>query len=205
MGADGLGGAAAGKAADRMAVASVRDHYQDSSEDPLWAVSKAIKAANLEIRERAVQEADKSGMGTTCTALAVRDGQAVVGHVGDTRCYLIRGGAFRRLSRDHTVSEEFAKVAGNTPAAEMSHVLTRCLGNAERIEVDMSEEFPVQRGDVFVLCSDGLTNMVSDAEIQESVEGYTPAEACRKLVGKARARGGPDNITVLVAQVDRRR
>jgi protein phosphatase len=207
--ADGMGGAAAGEVASRMAVDTVRDVYFEALEtqDPQIALVGALQSANHAIYTRAQSDHRFGGMGTTCTALAVFGRGVFFGHVGDSRAYLIAGGEITLITQDHTVVAELARAAGGEAEAspEMRHVLTRCLGSDEQLEVDSSEEpIALEPGDTLVICSDGLSNLVEAEEILAAVTTGGPDAACQKLIQLAKDRGGPDNITVQVARVELR-
>jgi putative nucleotidyltransferase with HDIG domain len=206
--ADGMGGAAAGEVASRMAVDMVRKVYFEAlaTQDPQIALIGAIQSANHAIFQRSVSEHRFGGMGTTCTALAAFERGLFYGHVGDSRAYLIAGGEITLLTQDHTVVAEMERAVGSGQAApEMRHVLTRCLGSDEKLEVDSSPEaISLEDGDTLVICSDGLSSLVESEEILAIAGGGSPEVACQKLVQLARDRGGPDNISVQVARVEAR-
>ena len=204
--ADGMGGAAAGEVASRTAVEVLRAGWgkKDAEEEGATVLLRSVERANETIHEAAESEHRLHGMGTTCTALLAADGVAQVAHVGDSRAYLISEGRIRQLTRDHTLGEELRNVVGMDPSQvqEAQHVLTRSLGTQPGIEVDtLPEPLVLEAGQTFVLCSDGLSNMVAEEEILDIVGTSAPEEACRRLVDLARERGGPDNITVQVARV----
>ena len=204
--ADGMGGAAAGEVASRMAVDTLRTSFAEDQVDgePQDILTRSLERANEEICRAAGAEHRLGGMGTTCTAALVTQGAVQVGHVGDSRAYLIADGRIRQLTRDHTLGEELKNVVGleQAQAGEAHHVLTRCLGNEAEVEVDVLEEpLPLEANHILVLCTDGLSNMLAEDEILDIAENEAPDEACRRLVELARSRGGPDNITVQVARV----
>jgi protein phosphatase len=203
--ADGMGGEAAGEVASAMAVDAVRSVYFEASQDlsPKEALERAIELANQAIHSKAASDPELDGMGTTCTVAAIVGMDMTIGHIGDSRAYLIASGEITMLTRDHTLAAELADLAGtDLAAAGASNMLTRCLGSRPEVEVDESEEpISLEPGDVVVLCSDGLSNMVDVSEIQEIASGDDPGTACRRLVDLARERGGPDNITVTVARL----
>jgi protein phosphatase len=129
----------------------------------------------------------------------------VVAHVGDSRAYLVVDDAIHLLTRDHTLAAELAHMGGGSdaPPEGAKNVLTRCLGNQPEVQVEMSNPIRLPEGCAFVLCSDGLSNMVETDEIREVVSTRDPSAACERLVAMARERGGPDNITVQVARLVR--
>ncbi len=205
--ADGMGGAAAGEVASRMALETVRDAYFAgiASAGAREAILAALHKANHRVHASAEADPRYQGMGTTCTALAIAGRDLHLGHVGDSRAYLVRGSSIELLTADHTLAAELAEM-GRGPLAtpeNASHVLTRCLGTYAEVEIDAPERAVTLRpGDAVVLCSDGLSNLVPDEEILEILREATPQAACRRLVELARRRGGPDNITVVVGQVE---
>jgi protein phosphatase len=208
--ADGMGGAAAGEVASHLTVETVSDAYAQwkKKNSPREALSNAIAAANRAVYEQASSETQYEGMGTTCTVAAVTGLDLTLGHVGDSRAYLVRRGAIEQLTKDHTFAAELARVANGRPTAvpeASSHVLTRCVGAQADVQIDLSDRpWHLEDGAVVVLCSDGLSNLVEPEEIQDSVSRMAPAEACEDLVELARSRGGSDNITVIVGRWTKR-
>jgi putative nucleotidyltransferase with HDIG domain len=204
--ADGMGGAVAGEVASGIAVDTVGKAFFENRGrfGPGQALEHAIALANEAVYERANGDPELEGMGTTLTAVAVVGTEAVVGHVGDSRAYLVSDGGIALLTQDHTLAAELAAVGGTRMAipAGAKNVLSRCLGGTREVEVDLSEE-PVclRDGDIFVLCSDGLSNVVEVEEILRIADGNGPDRACEILVELARERGAPDNITVQVARL----
>jgi protein phosphatase len=203
--ADGMGGAASGEVASRLAVATVSREFKRSRNRGATprALARALETANHAIYTRSNADSTKRGMGTTCTAAWWSEGAWQWAHVGDSRAYLVKGGTIEQLTTDHTLAAELEgrKVANEGAVANANHVLTRNLGAAESVEVDTSgSPVTLEPGAALVLCSDGLSNLVADEEIGEIVTGEDPEEACRSLVELARARGGPDNITVVIAK-----
>ena len=204
--ADGMGGAAAGEVASRMAVEEVRDAYQAgkrglSARD---ALRKGFEAAHRTIRSRSLSERQLEGMGTTCTAVGIAGRELVLAHVGDSRCYLVGAESIQQLSEDHTLAAELESMGSSRGASEAtSHVLTRSLGSGEEITIDVSKPFRLDAGSSVVLCSDGLSNMVDADEILDVLRQEEPEAACHTLIDLARARGGPDNITVVIGKIER--
>jgi protein phosphatase len=199
--ADGMGGAAAGEVASRIAVRTVREIYAQGppGEDPGASLRKCLQVANREILQAVEENPRLAGMGTTCTAAVLREGRLWLGHVGDSRAYLLTESRMRQLSQDHSLAAELER-QGKPGVGSVRNVLTRCLGMGPEVNVDVTAEpIPFGPGMRLVLCSDGLTNMVVDEEIERLVRESSPEEACGQLVELARARGGSDNITVLVA------
>ncbi len=143
-------------------------------------------------------------MGTTSTALVLNPNGAWVGHVGDSRCYRIRGSLIEQLSYDHSLVWEYARLQHMDPDEVEdipSNVIHRCLGPEPLVQVDIEGPHPIQPGDIYLLCSDGLSGQVTDQEIGAVASVLPPAEACRFLVDLANMRGGPDNITVVIVRV----
>jgi protein phosphatase len=203
--ADGMGGAAHGEVASRLAVDTVaRDYFSPGSgSTPGDSLEKAIEAANAAIYMKSVDDPRLEGMGTTCTAVAVVARELWFGHVGDSRAYLGHGGELTQITRDHSLAAEFEARGGRGEVpARAKNYLTRCLGVKEDVEVDVSTSpIPLADESIIVLCSDGLSNQVQPGEIHELISRCPPDSACRRLIRLAIERGGPDNITVQVARV----
>jgi len=203
--ADGMGGHSAGQIASELALkTSIRAYYADSSPIVEESLRQAFQQANALIFDAARAVAERAGMGTTMTALAVRGQEAFVAHVGDSRCYLFRNGDLRQLTEDHSWVNEQVKRGGLTveeaEASPFRNVITRSLGNAPNVEVDVFAE-EIKAGDVFLLCSDGLTGEVSDDEIRRVLSNSAPSPAAWELVDLALEHGGRDNVTVLIVAV----
>ena len=206
--ADGMGAHAAGEMASAIAAEQVPLVYEKhAGRSPAFGLRQAIEQANSEIHAKGETSVDLKGMGTTCTALALVPRGAVVGHVGDSRAYRVRGRRIEQLSRDHSLVWELEdlQAAGETvPDFDLretpKNIITRSMGPHPQVQVDLEGPFPVEDGDVFVLCSDGLSGQVADAEIGVFAGTLPPREAAAALVGLALVRGAPDNITVIVAR-----
>jgi serine/threonine protein phosphatase PrpC len=202
--ADGMGAHAAGETASALAAEHVPLVYEKhAARSPPLALRLAIERANEEINTRGDTSHDLKGMGTTCTALALVPRGALVGHVGDSRAYRVRGGTIEQLSRDHSLAWdiEVKKAAGEQGLPDVPrNVITRSLGPHPRVEVDLEGPFGVEEGDVFVLCTDGLSGQVADEEIGALAAHLAPRRAAEALVGLTLARGAPDNVTVVVAR-----
>jgi PPM family protein phosphatase len=199
--ADGVGGHAAGEVASALAVEAVRRVYFSLQEPVPASLMIAFKTAHRAIREHGKKNPDCRGMGTTCTALAVHDGQVWLGHVGDSRAYLLRGGKLTQLSDDQTLhaqmireglmTEDESKTSGG------GNVVLQALGTgADVVPAVWEKGVPLLEGDTLILCSDGLWNMVDDATIAEIAARAAPQEACQNLVGAALEAGGYDNVSV---------
>jgi len=200
--ADGMGGAAAGQIASELALKNfIAAYYDNATDDVPVALRKAIASANDYVFNVARMIHERSGMGTTITALALVEDRAYVAQVGDSRAYLVREGQIRQVSQDHSWVAEQVRMGGLTAEeAELSpyrNIITRAIGTQEAVEPDIYTE-DVRVGDTWVLCTDGLTGHVEDAEILRIADGQAPSEAARQLVELANGRGGRDNITVLV-------
>lgn len=203
--ADGMGGHESGQIASELALTTIlKTYYADPDEDVEEGLRSAFRAANSLIYDTAQAVAERSGMGTTCTAAVLRNDELYVAHVGDSRLYLIRDGELRQVSEDHSwVAEQVKRGALSEEEAEMSpfrNVITRSLGVAEDVEVDTCRE-KIKKGDTLVLCSDGLSGYVTGDEIVELASVWSPAVAALKLVDRANEHGGGDNITVVVVAV----
>ncbi|HVJ55190.1 MAG TPA: PP2C family serine/threonine-protein phosphatase [Aliidongia sp.] len=204
--ADGMGGHAAGEVASRLAADVIRRRYYELAGPVPDILAACFAAANSAVYERGAADPELNGMGTTCTVLAVRDGRIYLGHVGDSRAYILRGNRLRQISQDHSVVAELVR-SGAITAAEASkspyrNVVLRALGIKSSVEpLIWSEGLPVLRGDSIVLCSDGLSDLVDDTEIADKVGRLPPAEACRALIAAALAKGGRDNISLGVFTV----
>src|SRR3954454_4724966 len=204
--ADGVGGHKAGEVASQTAVDTLQREFTEPTTDGLI---DAVKTANRTVWDLAESNPDQRGMGTTLTALALvdEDGEerlAVV-NVGDSRAYLLQHGELEQLTEDHSLVEQLVREGQLTPEEAQVHpqrsIITRALGLDPEVEVDSWELTPY-KGDRILLCSDGLTNEVSDDEIASTLRSVSdPEEAARQLVNEARDHGGSDNITCVVVDV----
>ena len=200
--ADGMGGHEAGEVAARLAVEAIWRGWTKQA-DPRESLLGSFRSAGEAIGRVVAAHPQLAGMGTTCTALAIQHGQAWLAHAGDSRAYLIRASAIYQLSEDHSMVMDQVRHGKLTREQARGHedrnVLLRALGQAIRVEADAWEEpMAVRAGDRFVLCTDGLHDVVSDAEILATA-ALAPEAACAALVNLARTRGGHDNITVAIA------
>jgi PPM family protein phosphatase len=203
--ADGMGGAQAGEVASRLAAAAFREFHEADELDPEERLVAIIQEANRRIFERARSDAEASGMGTTITAALVSGSGVAVGHVGDSRAYRLREGRLEQLTEDHSLVADLVRSGRLTPEEADTHpqrsVITRALGTDREVDVDT---FTVEAapGDVFLLCSDGLTTMVDDEEVSQTVASAdTLDQAAKGLVKAANRAGGEDNITVVLFEV----
>ncbi len=218
---DGMGGHAGGEFASAIAVNTVEEvltNFEIHAEDmgtfdpedgPVEMIREklryAVRLAGKRIYEKAQEETEYRGMGTTCIALMMDGGNAFLGHVGDSRAYVVREGRIEQLTEDHSLVNEKIKAGLLTPEQARSHklknIITRSLGYTEDVEIDVQVR-AVRRGDHFVMCSDGLSNLIETGELGEVVLDASPQEAARRLIELACERGGDDNITVVIARVD---
>jgi PPM family protein phosphatase len=203
--ADGMGGAQAGEVASNMAVETVGEKAP-SNGDAEEELVEAISEANRRIYEKAKEDRSLAGMGTTLTAAFVHDGKVTLGHVGDSRAYRYRDGELAQLTDDHSLVAELERHGKLTAAEARVHpqrsMILRALGIGDEVEVD-TYCFVGEPGDVFLLCSDGLSGLVHDQVMSEVLEGCDTLEAAaEKLIELANLSGGPDNITVVLFRLD---
>jgi protein phosphatase len=218
---DGMGGHASGEVASQLACDEVRQFFELTSrdKDSTWPfrpdagmsysenrLAVAVKLANQSLQERSHNDASCRGMGTTFVGLFLNtEGNAVVAHAGDSRAYVLRKGTLRRLTNDHSLVEEFLRLGRITPeqarASAHKNVILRALGQQPNVDVEVHTHRP-ETGDIFLLCSDGLTGMLSDERVAEIVS-KNPSSldgAAQALVDEANAAGGLDNITVVLVR-----
>jgi len=206
MVADGMGAHAAGELASKLACDNVPHTYRKKKNLPPGdALSNAFLDVGGEIFRKAASSPEFHRMGTTCTALVLHPSGAIVAHVGDSRVYRIRGGRIDQLSFDHSLVWELVRKGHmkleQVEKAYPRNVITRCLGPELQVEVDVEGPLPIEKGDVYLLCSDGLSGPVSDAEIGVFASSFHPANACRYLMHLANLRSGSDNVTIVIARV----
>jgi len=205
---DGMGGSNAGEVASRMAVETVvREFAAASPDDTATALAHAVHAANDIIWEHSRSQQDLNGMGTTCTALALKGDQVLVAHVGDSRAYLVRAHRARQITSDHSLVAQLVARNQLSPEEARSdprrNVVTRSVGVGPDIEVDVvAVGEPLKSGDTLVICSDGLHGQMSDDEIAGFAMGESLPGACRDLIELANERGGIDNITVVLGRFE---
>ena len=203
--ADGMGGAQAGELASSLAAAALKDS-QEPGGGGEGRVDELIQQANRRVYERQSQDAAASGMGTTMTVALVEDGRVAFGHVGDSRAYLIRGGALEQLTEDHSLVAELVRSGKLSPEEAEGHpqrsVITRALGTDPDVDVD-TFSVETKPGDLFLICSDGLTSMVDDETILAEVARNRDdlKGAAKALVRAANKGGGEDNITVVFFEI----
>jgi protein phosphatase len=201
---DGMGGAAAGETASHLAAETAAVALANRKPGPA-AIREAVRLANSAVYERARQDRRLEGMGTTLVALSVSGSTAWVGHVGDSRCYRWRGGTLERLTQDHSLVEEQIRIGRMTREqarrSPMQNVITRAVGTRADVVADV-QEFPLQRDDLFLLASDGLTRELTDTAIAGVLAGAGSdlQAVCAALVTAANAAGGRDNITCVLVR-----
>ncbi len=203
--ADGMGGHAAGEVASEIAVDTVSNmYYQEDSNDVAVSLLRAIRRANTSIHQRAAENLLRTGMGTTCVAAVLRGNMAYIANVGDSRAYLFRGNTVKQVSQDHSWVAEQVRAGLLTEEQARTHgqrnVITRCLGTQAEVDIDVFHE-ELREGDSLVLCTDGLSGLVSDEELQRIVEQFVPQESVYHLVERANELGGQDNITAIVVRI----
>ena len=203
--ADGMGGAQAGEVASRIAVESFQPGLRDARE-PELELAELARAANARIHELSHSNAEQAGMGTTLTAAYVGEEEIAIAHVGDSRAYCMRDGELVRLTDDHSLVDELMRQGRLTPEEAVEHpqrsVITRALGPEGTVDVD-TRSFRARAGDVYLLCSDGLTTMVPEAKIAELLaEHERLRDAGEALIAAANEAGGRDNITVLLLRLE---
>ena len=219
--ADGMGGHASGEIASQMAVETVVEFFKSTQEDTeiTWPFKldrgyrydvnrliTGIKLANVKIFEAAQREPQYRGMGTTIVAALFLDDQVLIAHVGDSRLYRVRDGEIQQITEDHSLLNDYIKMkklsADEIANFPHKNVIVRALGMKETVQVDVYNESP-RMGDVYLLCSDGLSGMIDDPKIHDLVKHEPDLDkATEKLIGAANAAGGVDNITVVMARLE---
>lgn len=218
--ADGMGGHASGEIASKLAVDTIKGFFVDTSQDEeiTWPfrtgeeddyhanrLVTAVKLANQRIYESAAAQLQLRGMGTTAVGIYYADDRVYIAHVGDSRCYRLRGGELEQLTEDHSLLNDFRRSLSLTPEEEANfphkNIIVRALGMKNTVDVDLKVSEP-EVGDIYLLCSDGLTGEVSDEELT-SVLKTEPSliKACHRLVKMANDSGGRDNVTVVLARI----
>ena len=204
--ADGMGGYAAGEVASRTAVEAILNaYYGDLSDNVPDGLTRAVRYANAAVLEEANRDADRAGMGTTLALAVVWAGQLAVTNVGDSRVYLIRDGRIAQISHDHSWIAELLAVGKITPEEARRHpmrnVVTRSLGGRSELDIEVYPALKLRRGDIVLVCSDGLWGMVSAEQMLQIVESHSAQAAADALVAAANESGGHDNITAIVCRV----
>lgn len=220
--ADGMGGHRAGDVASRIATETISEFFRTTAnEDITWPfhfdtnlseeenrLLTGIRVANRQIFERSTRSRECHGMGTTVVGamFSARKGRMYIGHVGDSRCYRVRGGQIQLLTRDHSLINDYLLAMPDLTDEQKSelprNVITRALGMQDHVVVDLQHDDPTP-GDVYVLCSDGLSGMVGDEDMTEIIVTASDVrEACRRLIHRANERGGEDNITAILIKIE---
>ncbi len=219
--ADGMGGHSSGDVASRLAVDLVVEHFRDTNNQQVltWPYKvdrdhrthvnrmiTAVMLANLEIWERSQREPRLKGMGTTCVAMYFLDDMVIIGHVGDSRCYRMRNHELTQVTEDHSLLNDNIKMkrvtAEEAESWPQKNVIVRALGMKESVQVDILTEVP-RVGDVYLLCSDGLTGMLTDAQVSHIIESERDLDrAVEKLIDAANEEGGHDNISAVMARIE---
>jgi serine/threonine protein phosphatase PrpC len=220
--ADGMGGHASGEVASKLAVETIAGFFKTTQDEQqlTWPFKMdrghrydinrlvtAIKLANLKIHEQAQRDPNCHGMGTTVLSTLFLDDALIVGHVGDSRLYRQRESAFEQLTEDHSLLNDYIKMKHLSPdeiaAFPHKNVIVRALGMRDTVQVDIHVDSP-RMGDVYVLCSDGLSGMVADEQIAEICRADKDLDAiCEELISVANKNGGLDNVTVVAARIER--
>jgi PPM family protein phosphatase len=219
--ADGMGGHNAGDVASKLTTTSLRNYFESTGDpgatfpadeyeslDPgARRLAAGIRKANLDVFTISSTVAQHRGMGSTIVAAHVGDDDRIyIGHVGDSRCYRIRDGIIEKMTRDHSLINDALDLKPDLSPEELArlprNIITRALGMKDVVKVDIRSE-PIRLGDIFVLCSDGLSGMVSDQQMLEVIQITSdPQEACELLVAEANDAGGTDNISALIVRID---
>ena len=220
--ADGMGGHRAGDIASRIATETISEFFRTTAnEDVTWPfhfdtnlseeenrLLTGIRVANRQIFERSTRSRECHGMGTTVVGamFSPKKQRMYIGHVGDSRCYRVRDGKISLLTRDHSLINDYLLAMPDLTDEQKSelpkNVITRALGMQDHVVVDLQHDDPRQ-GDIYVLCSDGLSGMVSDEDIREIVTATGDIrEACNRLIQRANERGGEDNITAVLIRIE---
>lgn len=208
--ADGMGGHNCGEVASRMTVDYISD-YMERSGSRLFScpdigeeIKKLVGETNTAVFEASLTRPEASGMGTTLTMAVIVGSKVTVAHVGDSRLYIAQSDSMRQVTQDHSYIEELIKNGTLTREEAESHprkhVITRAIGSSKDLEVDILD-FEATEGDVLLLCTDGLTNMICENEIYSIIKDSEPQKACEQLIEAAKSKGGEDNITVIVYQM----
>jgi PPM family protein phosphatase len=220
--ADGMGGHRAGDVASRIATETISEFFRTTANDDVtWPfhfdtnlseeenrLLTGIRVANRQIFERSTRSREYHGMGTTVVGamFSPKKQRMYIGHVGDSRCYRVREGNIQQLTRDHSLINDYLLAMPDLTDEQKSelpkNVITRALGMQDQVVVDLQHDDPVP-GDVYVLCSDGLSGMISDDDIRQIIAGHPDIrDACRRLIQRANERGGEDNITAVLIKIE---
>ena len=200
--ADGIGGHLGGKIASKIAVTNISHSLSKYIKSPAWVIQKAIEKANRDIIMSANKSSNLYGMGTTVVLALRYDNKIYIGHVGDSRAYLLRDNMITQITNDHSLVNDLVKIeeisAEEAREHRLRHIITKSLGTKEIIEADITS-LSLKGGDYFLLCTDGLTDMLNNEDIKTIIQrNKDPNKICDQLVRSANDRGGHDNITVIV-------
>lgn len=206
--ADGMGGHAGGEYASRIAITTIEEYFSNSEKDqrskPDALLEDAVKDAGSRIIAKAEEDRALRGMGTTVIAMHIHEKKAIFGHVGDSRAYLFRDGVLEQLTEDHSLVNEQVKSGLISEEEAKTHqfknIITRSLGVTPEVEVDIVSK-KLKTGDLYLLCSDGLSNLVDLPEMEKELRDQESVLAAKTMVDLANKRGGDDNITVIVAEI----
>jgi PPM family protein phosphatase len=210
--ADGMGGHRAGDVASKLGTVTFTKHYKflrKKNNSINISMNRAVEKANAVILDKAASDPQKKGMGTTFSALIISDMKAYLAHVGDSRIYLIRDDALLRLTTDHTFVGKMVEEGRITEDEARDHpqknILYMSLGARQSFDPEMNKSFDIREDDIFIICSDGLSNMIEDSTIKEYILSYDTRESVEQLIRLANENGGIDNITIQVIHVNKNR
>jgi serine/threonine protein phosphatase PrpC len=208
MVADGMGGHRGGDRASKIAIEEALKSYKTnlSLVGQILALELAILQAAKAVFQTSLKEYDLRGMGTTLSALAITDNIARIAHIGDTRIYCCREGKLYQLTRDHSLVNEKIEAGLMTKEeariSSLRHIITRAIGHHKEVQADYFS-LPIQKNDLFLLCTDGLNNMLSDNELVDIINKLPPKKAVKKMIFEANKNGGDDNITVILVKANK--
>jgi protein phosphatase len=206
---DGMGGHSKGEIASQLAVQTVNEtYYQEVEKDIPTALKDALTKANAVIYQAGEEEniptADEARMGATCVAAVLHEHTLYAANVGDSRVYVVHDGQLHQITRDHSLVAQMIErgelTADEARTHEQRHIIYRALGSQAEVEIDLFTE-PVAEGDSIILCTDGLSSVVPEEEVQATVEQYLPTDCVQRLIASANDAGGPDNVTAIVVRV----
>jgi serine/threonine protein phosphatase PrpC len=202
--ADGMGGANAGEIASQLAVETLTRIYREGGGNVEADLLRSMEEANRAVFRQSLLHPEMKGMGTTCTAVALHQDQAFYVHVGDSRAYRVRGGRIQQLTHDHSLVAQLVQSQHLTPEQARvdprRNVVTRSLGIADVVEIDARQIDPLRDRDTLLICTDGLHGLVDDQELARHTSADDLEEASHALIALANQRGGPDNITLILAR-----
>lgn len=203
--ADGLGGHEAGEVASRMAIDLLEEHLPYFRSNPADKLRETFTRINTAIHQRSMSDENCKGMGITLTALLIQDGTAYIGHVGDSRAYLVRDNVIYQLTEDHSVVGELVRLGlltkGEAKTHPQRHLLTRAIGTLPEVDIEIVNS-KIEPGDRFILCTDGLSEAIEDSGILDVVtSNQTPPQVVDELINLANRNGGHDNVTVIAVFV----